>query len=141
MFLCFIRGGFPQAPRPRCGLLYIPSWISNQPPYPISPGATFAPPTREQWYLLASPFLPEADGTKRPPPNLLEKLDAMISHHTSTRCWELLLYINNNTFIRTPRGKKNAGAKKCPIFAVTCFSLSGFGIGMSKWGYMKLVSF
>jgi hypothetical protein len=25
-----------------------------------------APPTREQWYLLASPFLPEGDGTKPP---------------------------------------------------------------------------
>jgi hypothetical protein len=34
-----------------------------------------APPTREQWYLLASPFLPEADGTK--PPHLLEELEAM----------------------------------------------------------------
>jgi hypothetical protein len=34
-----------------------------------------APPTREQWYLFASPFLPEADGTK--PLHLLEELVAM----------------------------------------------------------------
>jgi hypothetical protein len=36
-----------------------------------------APPTREQWYLLPSPFLPEADGTKPPPPHLLEEIEAM----------------------------------------------------------------
>jgi hypothetical protein len=48
--------------------LYVPYWISNQPPYSISTGAMLAPPTREQWYLLASPFLSEADGTKGPHP-------------------------------------------------------------------------
>jgi hypothetical protein len=42
----------------------------------ISIGAMLAPPTREQWYLLASPFLPEADGTK-PPSHLLEELEAL----------------------------------------------------------------
>jgi hypothetical protein len=40
-----------------------PIEFSNQPPYPLSTGAMLAPPTREQWYLLTSPFLPEADGT------------------------------------------------------------------------------
>jgi hypothetical protein len=60
--------GFPHALRTLCGPLYVLYWISNQPPYPISTGAMLAPPTREQWYLFASPFLSEAAGTKPPPP-------------------------------------------------------------------------
>jgi hypothetical protein len=66
-----IRGGFPHALRPLCGLLYVPYRISNQPPYPISTVPMLAPPTREQWYLLASPFLSKAAGTKPPPPSAM----------------------------------------------------------------------
>jgi hypothetical protein len=61
-----IRGGFPHALRPLCGTSPIEFQISRHQP---------APPSTEQWYLLASPFLPEAAGTK--PPHLLEELDAM----------------------------------------------------------------
>jgi hypothetical protein len=40
-----------------------------------STGATLAPPIREQWYLLASPFLSKVVGTKHL--HLLEELEAL----------------------------------------------------------------
>jgi hypothetical protein len=50
-----------------------PIEFSNQ---PLSTGAMLTPPTREQWYLLTSPFLSEADGTVLP--HLPEELEALL---------------------------------------------------------------
>jgi hypothetical protein len=62
------RGGFPHAPRPRCGLLYVPCQFQIR-RHALAAMVLFAPPTSDQWYLLLAPFiLPLADGTELPPP-------------------------------------------------------------------------